>query len=271
MKKRFLCLCLSIILLLSLGLVACGDEPDGGGGGNDDAVLLNSDYVEAYDAVNQTATEKIFGAIDTNGATQVSASLIDYDTPEETSDRGYYAVGAFVYLLRNLYADDDYQQTDDTVAWSASFTMSFDGESATMSESYYMRSFRNENGILCNDMLGVNPESNVINMLTIDVDYDFDTNTLKGFDFKVYMEQNSSVVHVSHYAYDGTNVSILNASVLGDDYNSVVTNAKLRYNDFSQTFSSVGDFVDYSTQYANAMLTQARIAYPDVEIELVNP
>ena len=262
MKKTILSLLLALALCLSLFTVSCGGGNDDGDDGDDTPkALTKADYSEAYTKALMT----LF-----NVTELPSSAPISYVDSSQSDDQNYYAVGAFMFFLRNLYANDNFEITDEAVNLTATYRMSIDGQVGEASMAPTMRSYRDENGILRNDLYQTVTEDDQVmaQYIKIDVDYDFETDTLKGFELGLLLKLNGELFMLCHYVYDGTSIKIFDSTVQDDDYNALLTALTARETDIVSRVANAKAIGDYTAEYTDAMVTQARIVFPD---KTINP
>lgn len=256
MKKRILALCLALTLCFTLCLVSCNGNDDSGNAKS----LTRNDYTEVYTKVAQSLFD-----VDSLPTT-APASYVDFKT---SNDRNYYAVGAFILFLRNLYANESFEVTEEAVKLTASYSMSADGQVGSDSLDVTMRSYRDaETGVLKNDIYQSLEVATVTESMYmgIDIDYDFETDTLKKFDLTIKITIGDTTLLLGHYSFDGTTISILNPLIMDDDYNAVLDSVSARETDIAVRVENAKVLGDFSVEYTNAMITQARIVYPDKDI-----
>lgn len=227
----------------------------------EDKGLTAEDYVEAYSA----AAKELFPAIDTANALSYITPM-SYLDPSETDDRNYYSVGAFILFLRNLYATEGYEITEDAVSFTATAKMTIQGQYGELPMDAVMQSYRTEDGILHNDVYQEESPTESYSSFHIDVDYDFDTDTLRSFELAFIVYSNGSLLQFNYYKFDGTSIKILDTSVKDDDYNSALERFEARYQSISSKVEGAKAIGDYSEQYTAAMIEQMKNAYPDIEV-----
>ena len=281
--KKIISLCL-VALMLALCFVSCAEDkndteetsapakvessdatedttaPTNTGKDNDE--MTAERYAKAYDA----AANKVFTPLEAPSATSLVRPM-SFNDPSAENNSNYYAVGAYLLFLRNLYETEGYEITEEAVKVSATCKMTVNGQEAEMKENFVMRSYRTEDGMLRNDLHSADPNrAGTYMVMRIDVDYDFATDVLSGFDMSLMLISNGEVMQFEYFVYDGTTVKILDNDVKDDDYNNAVKVAEERRDDIVSRLAGAKDIGDYSEQYTNAMKEQVRRAYPDVTV-----
>ena len=274
--KKIISICL-VILLLMLSLASCnGETPDpepadssADSTQNDlqndtseEAEITAKSYAKAYAA----AADEVFPALDASEKASF-VSRMSFVSPSETTDRNYFAVGAYLLFLRNLYNTEGYEITDDAVALTATAKMTIEGNYGEQTMNAVIRSYLAEDGILRNDIYEAEPENEGSRgVIRIDIDYDFETDTLSGFEMSLLVYSSGELLQFNYYAFDGESIKILDTAVEDSDYTSALAEAEARSADIASKASAAKNIGDYSAQYTAAMIEQVRRVYPDVTV-----
>lgn len=228
--------------------------------------LTKADYAKAYAAT----ADALFVDMETPQPTSAVAPM-SYVDSSQTNDRNYYAVGAFVLFLRELYETPDYQMTEDAVHLTATYSMQVEGMTEPVGDlmDVYMQVVRAQDGTL--ECTLYQTEGGEDSTIIIDVDYDFATNTLQAFNLYMYYSVGEDAMRTHHYYGDGETITILDSDTIDNDYTAAERFASSRAYSIKGLIANAKEIGDFSRQYTDAMVEQAQKVYPEMNIQPVYP
>jgi len=243
MKKKIFGVLLTLVLAVTcaFGLSACGGNP----------ALTKADYLKVFNSVITTVNN--YGTDSQLARTAVSDT--DFVTIENVTQAKNVVKGnvAMLYFLKNLCNTENFEVKNDfqdcvvidnvssstTQTFKIRLNMSYDTQTESIKSTVYVRD--------------VTDAETSIYFLEFEFFYDFDTETLNGFNILGIMGDESSLTksNVNYFKFYNNTLKQLNTTTtVFDNFATDILQETNTY--LSYTFGE--NLPDYSTQYIQAMV-----------------